>query len=362
MLDFDLITDSAARGYLKRVALETNVNFLSRVVAQSRIRVTKDKKALKNTIAYKLNVRPNTDSSATDFWKKVIHKLLMDNEVLIVKSDTDDLLIADDFERVERALYEDSFKHVMVKDYEFKRTFEMKEVIYMSYNNAHLESYINSMFEDYGELFGRMMDAQLRKNQLRLLVGVKSGGGGFSTEQTQRLKNFLNKLYDKIKTDSVAIMPQLEGFEVNEIASSALSANDSGADELQKLKKIFIEDVAKILGIPPAIIHGDVVEVGDLHDTFVRYCIEPLIKLIEDELNAKLLTRSEYLDENMRIEILGLNRRNPLEHASSIDKLISSRSFNNNEIRELFGYEPVEGLDEFVMTKNYEDVKGGDNE
>lgn len=115
MLDLDLYEDSASRSYLKRIALDTCINFIARTISQTEFWIKDGDKSIKNTLYYKLNVRPNTDSSASDFWQKVIYKLIYDNEVLIIKTDTDDLVVADDFERVELALYDDTFRNVIVK-------------------------------------------------------------------------------------------------------------------------------------------------------------------------------------------------------------------------------------------------------
>ena len=177
MLDLDLASDPATRSYLKRIALETNINFIARTISQSEFWIMDGQNKQMNDLHYRFNIRPNTDSSASDFWHKVIYKLVYDNEVLIIKSDTDDLLIADDFDRVEYAVYEDRFKDVMVKDHKFERYFMMSEVFYLTYNNEKIQRYVNELFADYGELFGRMMDSQLRKNQLRATVGIKTGAG-----------------------------------------------------------------------------------------------------------------------------------------------------------------------------------------
>ena len=48
-------------------------------------------------VYYKLNIKPNTDLSSDSFWQQVIYKLIYDNEVLIVVSDSKELLIADSF-------------------------------------------------------------------------------------------------------------------------------------------------------------------------------------------------------------------------------------------------------------------------
>ena len=367
MLDLDLASDPATRSYLKRIALETNINFIARTISQSEFWIMDGQNKQKNNLHYRLNIRPNTDSSASDFWHKVIYKLVYDNEVLIIKSDTDDLLIADDFDRVEYAVYEDRFKDVMVKDHKFERQFMMSEVFYLTYNNEKIQRYVNELFSDYGELFGRMMDSQLRKNQLRATVGIKTGAGMTDDKHINRMQKYIDSVYSRLKTESVALLPKIDGFEFDELSNGNTTTTDNGPENIHKLKKIFIEDVAKMIGIPPSLLHGDMADISNLMESYLKFCINPLIKKIEDEFNSKLFTRQEYLS-GKHMKVVGLNKKDPLEHAAAIDKLIASRVLNANEARALFGFERVEGqgLEEYVLTKNYDNrsqtLKGGDNE
>ena len=367
MLDLDLASDPATRSYLKRIALETNINFIARTISQSEFWIMDGQNKQKNNLHYRLNIRPNTDSSASDFWHKVIYKLVYDNEVLIIKSDTDDLLIADDFDRVEYAVYEDRFKDVTVKDHKFERHFMMSEVFYLTYNNEKIQRYVNELFSDYGELFGRMMDSQLRKNQLRATVGIKTGAGMTDDKHINRMQKYIDSVYSRLKTESVALLPKIDGFEFDELSNGNTTTTDNGPENIHKLKKIFIEDVAKMIGIPPSLLHGDMADISNLMESYLKFCINPLIKKIEDEFNSKLFTRQEYLS-GKHMKVVGLNKKDPLEHAAAIDKLIASRVLNANEARALFGFERVEGqgLEEYVLTKNYDNrsqtLKGGDNE
>ena len=367
MLDLDLASDPATRSYLKRIALETNINFIARTISQSEFWIMDGQNKQMNDLHYRLNIRPNTDSSASDFWHKVIYKLVYDNEVLIIKSDTDDLLIADDFDRVEYAVYEDRFKDVMVKDHKFERHFMMSEVFYLTYNNEKIQRYVNELFSDYGELFGRMMDSQLRKNQLRATVGIKTGAGMTDDKHINRMQKYIDSVYSRLKTESVALLPKIDGFEFDELSNGNTTTTDNGPENIHKLKKIFIEDVAKMIGIPPSLLHGDMADISNLMESYLKFCINPLIKKIEDEFNSKLFTRQEYLG-GKHMKVVGLNKKDPLEHAAAIDKLIASRVLNANEARALFGFERVEGqgLEEYVLTKNYDNrsqtLKGGDNE
>lgn len=364
MLDLDLYEDSASRSYLKRIAVDTCINFISRTISQTEFWIKDGDKSIKNTLYYKLNVRPNTDSSASDFWQKVIYKLIYDNEVLIIKTDTDDLVVADDFERVELALYDDTFRNVIVKDYKFQRSFKMHEVIYLNYNNEKLQKYVEGLFGDYGELFGRMMQQELKNNQIRGILKVGQGGGKLDDKNMSRLQKYADKIYQSFTKSSVAIIPGIPGFEYEEITKGQSSSN-SNAENISKVKKAFIDDVAKIIGIPPSLIHGDMADLENAMDAYLDFCIKPLVKKIENELNSKFFTQDEFL-KGKRIKLVGLNRLDPVKNSTAIDKLISSNFATINEVRDLFGFEQLDGLDIFLRTKNYEQdndsLKGGDNE
>ncbi|WP_367301705.1 hypothetical protein [Listeria fleischmannii] len=74
--------------------------------------------------------------------------MIYNGECLIILSDTDDFLIADSFAREEFALFDDVFKCVVVKDYEFKRSFKMSEVLYLEYGNTKLSRFLDGLFQD----------------------------------------------------------------------------------------------------------------------------------------------------------------------------------------------------------------------
>ncbi|WP_272938738.1 phage portal protein, partial [Salmonella enterica] len=223
-------------------------------MSQSEFRVYKDNELNKKDWYYKLNVRPNKNMSASDFWHQFIYKLINDNEALIVMNDDNELLIADDFEKTEYAVYEDRFRSVTVKNYTFKKSFPMNGVIYLQYNNDKMDRFINGLFSDYGELFGRMVDFSLRNNQIRSTVDIEGVSNTTSGETRERLQKFVNKLYKQFSESSVAIVPQTKGLQYNEVASGSGSQSYG---EISSLKNEFVTDVAKAVGVPPALVHGE---------------------------------------------------------------------------------------------------------
>ncbi|WP_088838942.1 phage portal protein [Listeria sp. ILCC792] len=360
MYDYEYLVDTSQKAYLKRIALDTCIQFLARSIAQSDFQIRDGTKILKNDWHYKLNVRPNSDESASTFWEKAIYKLVHDGECLIVLSDTDDLLIADSFERKEYALFEDIFTHVTVKDYEFKRSFLMNKVFYLEYANSKLSTFIEGLFDDYGEIFGRMISAQLRNYQLRGIVKIGKNGGAFDPKKQAALQAYLDKMYASFQNNSVALVPETQDFEYIELGATR-ATNAQSIDELTKLKKSMIDDVAKMLGIPPSLIHGEMADLDNSMKAFDQYCKRHFMRKIQDELNAKIFTPSEF-SAGQHVKII--NQKSPLESAEAAEKLIASGSFNGNEVRDMYGWERADDpkLDRYTPTKNYQLEEGGENE
>lgn len=362
-LDFFGI-EAEQRMYLKNSAIETNVNLIGRTISLAEFRFTKDGKRQENDFDYLLNVRPNTDQSAADFWQDFIYTLLVENEVLVVLSDNNDLLIADNFTRNEYAVYEDTFEDVTVKDYTFKRRFKMSEVIYLTYNNEKFTKFLEGMFTDYTELFSRMVETRMYDSQIRAQAEIDTTQA-LDDETRGKLNDFIDRMYGAFKKTAFAIIPKTKGFNYSEITANQNRVS-KGVEELDKLKRDLTGSVANVLGIPASLVHGDMSEYETAIKAYIRFCIKPLVKKIKDELNAKLISKSDYAS-GLRLQINGVSELSPLELAESVDKLVSSGTYTRNEIREKFGDERADDpeLDKYVLTKNYETVntsKGGDDE
>ena len=360
MMDFDLFPEPTHRAYLKKMALETCINFIARSVAQSEFRVLKDGARQYDEWDYLLNVRPNTDQSAADFWQDFTFKLIHENEVLVILNDNNDLLIADSFERKEYAVYPDVFSAVTVKDFTFDRTFRMDEVLHLTYNNDKLSVYMNGMIEDYSNLFNRMIEVNMRNNQIRGTVDIDSTQS-LGKESQQKLQDFINKLFKSFRDNTVAIVPKLKGFSYTEVAKG--DNNGKSVEELSKLKRDLINEVAVILGIPVSLVHGELSDYETAIKAFMKFSNGTLIKKISDELNAKIIDKEAYMKGD-RIEVRSIQAMSALELATAVDKLRASGVYNGNEIRKKLGDEPVDNplLEEYVMTKNYAgQLEGGEN-
>ena len=363
MFDAELFQQNSNRVHMKKLAIDTCVSFIGRTISQSEFRVKNGDNFVKDELYYRLNIRPNKNQTASTFWQTFIQKLIYENECLIIQADDGDLLIADSFTHKEYAVYDDIFSNVVVKGFEFKTSFKQEDVIHLRYSNEKLGPLIDSLFVDYGELFGRVLASQKRKNQIRGTVDMDMISAK-TTEQQAKLQEFINNMYKAIDTKDVAIVPQQKGIKYEEVSANGLSGQS--VDEINKVTNGFLDQIAFALGIPVSLLRGDMADVEKQTKNYMFFTIVPLLKKIKDEANVKFFDQNEYLSGKC-IEIRKASYQNIFDLATAVDKLRASGMFTGNELRSELGFERVDDplLDKYVITKNYQEsseaLKGGEN-
>ena len=360
MFDTEFFVSASTRIHMKHLAVETCANFLARTISQSEFRVKTNGAYVKDELYYKMNVRPNKNQSATEFWEQVIINMIYDNEVLIIQSDDEDLLIADDFTHNEYAVYEDTFTDVTIGDYTFKRVFKQSEVLHMRYANKNLQPLIDGLYKDYADLFSNVLGSQKRKNQIRSTVSVDSSVAK-DAEKMGKLQAYIDKVYKSIrKNTDVALVPQQPGFTYKEHAGGT---SNQSVDEINKVTNGFLDQIAMAIGIPAGLLHGDLAGVKEITKSYTVFTVKPMLKKIRDECNSKFFTMKEYLSGSF-LEVKIASYESIFDLAVAIEKLVSSGTFNRREIRGEAGFDTPdsEEFDKFYITKNYMEEGKEDSE
>src|SRR5690606_4354630 len=217
----------------------------------------------------------------------------------------------------------------------FQREFQMDEIIYMTYNNKKFTKFLDGMFKDYAELFSRMIEMKMYDNQIRALAEIETTQS-LDEKNRERLNKFIQRLYQNFQKSAFAIAPKIKGFNYEEITKGQATKTQS-VEELEKLKKDATKHVANILGIPAALVLGELSEYETAVKAYYRQTIYPLIEQIKNELTATLITKREY-EQGLRLNIYGVQEKTPLEMAQNDDKLRASGVADGYEIKELLGH------------------------
>lgn len=355
--NLEIAKEIDSRIYLKEMAIETCSNYIARTISQTDFRYMKGKKRVKNRVDKVLNVRPNTDESATDFWQSVVNRLIRENEVLIIMHDNQ-LLIADSYYRDEKALYPDTFENVTIKNFTFdNKVFSMDDVIFLTYNDSSLNKFLDGLSKDYADLFATLIESYKSSYEIRSLLEFDTQQK-FDTESIRKINETMLRLITPIKKGIYSVFSVFKGTTYSELPNAAKAPT---FEEIDKIKNALTNDVAKVLGIPKTLINGDIADLESAMKSYITFCINPLLKKIKDELNAKIK-----MADDEEIKLFGVSTKSIIDSAESIDKILSSGGWTRNDIREEFGFERVDDpeLDKYMITKNYQTIeessKGGE--
>lgn len=293
-----------------------------------------------------LNVKPNDNDNKSDFRNKVIDKMLFDGEALVVRHGNG-LYVADSFTRDDKVFGEKKYKNIVIESLALDwKTYQSKDVFHFRYPNAQLKKFLNDLDESYAKLFTRLIDVHMRNNQIRIYAKFKQSA---KDEKTQSVyKKFLQGAENKIKNDSVAMIPTQEDYELNENAQSYESRS---IKEVGDLENLYIRQVANILQVPPLLFSGDLADISQHKDSYVKDCIRPLMEIIATEINAKYFTVEEYKNgETLRVNAVHALYNSEFEMGAATEKMVGSGVWTIDMILEAMGKEPVNSV---VTTQRY---------
>lgn len=369
-VDMAAFRSAAVELCIRELAFQSAVNLMAGALTKCEFRTMWKGKPEKGDEYHLWNVRPNKNQSAAAFRQKLVGQLYRRNEALVIEMDGE-LYVADDFQVEKFALLEYSFSQVRVDTFTFSRTFRSSDVLYFRLHSDNVNRVLGLLYDSYGKLLNCGMKAYQRNRGVHAVLSI--------SDKAQRDKDF-EEVYEKLTgtdlqkfmTADYAVLPQYEGFSYEELGSKTYAAENSR--DIKAMVDDIFEFTAKGFSIHPALLKGDVEGTQDAVDNTLTIALDPLAKILEDEINAKRYTRQEYLEgDRVHICTRMVKHLELLDLGSNVEKLVSSGLFSVNGLLELMG-EPI--IDEpwawrHFITKNYESIedalrrlgeKGGESE
>lgn len=361
---------------MKNVALESCVTYLARLVSKGKFVFKNDNSIMDFDYDYALNVRPNPNQTATEFKVSMIKKLL-NGELLVIK-DEDKFFVADNF-ITKHSLKGNTYTNVTInfsrdsvlsapnsgpfkQDY-FERIFTQGvDCFHLNNDNIGINKYVDSLWDDYGRLFGKLITNQLRVGQLRAKVSIPVNSKLEEAEQKKIQREFATTLSNSLLNDPIVFIPDngKSNSAYDEITASKSATIQNQITDFGALKKIFISEVATLLGIPPALVLGETANNSENLELAIESAAIPLGNKLSEGFASLLIKESGYT-VGKTIQMTGFKTINILDRADAIDKVGSSGVVKINEVREAAGLPAMTDGNKVIMTKNYEE-KGQDSE
>ena len=355
---------------LRYGALDKVANYVGRGVSKAKF-VLKgpDVDDLKDWL-YLLNVKPNPNQLSSEFLAEIGKTLIKSGEVMIVVR-KGYLYIVDSYSKEENSLDGHKYRITTIQGITVDEVYKHDEVILLKNENENLNTYIEQLWEDYGELLGRLVNRQKTANQIRFTLNLPKdrlrektqelADGGAQKGQNNQQK-FFNRVVNRIKNDSVVAIPLSGNDGAYNEYSNRYSSKASFVGDIKDVKNQYLDDLCEIVGLAPALLHGETADNQKNFELAIEAVFEPLVQKVIDGLQEAIFTTDQYASRN-RVKVVGLHQYNLFDVATSGDKLIAAGLAMADEIREEIGLEPLpNGLGQrLYITKNYLEmrVEGG---
>ena len=346
---------------------EHGKTMIANCIAKSQICTVSDGKNEKGDMYYLLNIRPNPNQTATEFWLDVINKYFSyKGEVLIVEIGGN-LYIADTYEKSKDVLKGQTFTRVTIRiddNYiESYKTFSAENSMLIRRMDKKIDSYLDIVNDKIADLMVAAMSGY-RKKAPKFYMKIPSGMK-LQTKEGKILSG--NEYSEQISKDidnsstKVIVLPENLTFE------SIKNESNISTEEIKSIFNQAATNVAIALNIPINAFLGSITEKSDAVDELITFSVSVIVEQINDSFNYCLMNKDSFLNgSKIFFDLSNCKHRDILSNATGIDKLIAN-GFSHNEILEMFDKPTIDEdwANEHYITKNYgksDDPKGGEEE
>ena len=325
-------------------AIQMAINMLAGLIAKCEFKTYIKGEETHADEYYLWNVEPNVNQNSSQFLQQLVSKLLYDNEALVVEQNGQ-LLIADSFTPTGYALFPATFSGVTVTSFgnslTFDRTFSMADVLYFRLNNYNIRALLSRVMDGYSKLLSMAMGKYKRAGGRKGTAEVNKPKTGDDKEQ-KRIDDLFSKQFKAYFEAENAVVTLPNGVKYNEITGEGSKKSTSEVNDIANITKEAFARVAQAFRIPPALLQGDISDISKLMDELLTICIDPLVDLLQAEINRKRYGKAAYLAGTyLRIDTTCIKHIDIFSIADAADKLIADSLYSVDELRQKIGDAPL---------------------
>lgn len=346
---------------LQAFALFTTIDMIASLIAKCEFKTYQGGKEHKGYEWYSLNIKPNKNQCSTEFWQEFVSKLLFYREVLVIPV-SNQLIIADDFQKEEFAVKETEFTQVSRGDMVFNRKYKSSDVLYLRYSNTDAMAIINSIFSMYEKLIASASDKYVKSGGQKGTLEIPAAAKG-DKDFEKKYADLMNNHFKSYFKATNAVLPLWNGMKYSPTTSDSAKKTTNEISDISKLVDDALSRAAQAYKIPPALVRGDVAGIKDAVDMLLTVCIDPLTDMIDEELTGKKFTPEEVMSGSfIKADTSCIKHVDIFDIAANADKLIASGILCIDETREKSGLMPTgeEWAKRHYITKNYTTTQGGE--
>jgi HK97 family phage portal protein len=374
----DVITTDIARCKYMELARLIGASYVSAAVQACDIRFYgADGRRTLDDAAWLWNVSPNQNYSADQLLDAMVNQMFERGEALVVPfqgySGASTLWYATDWTVNEQHGIgtADHFTNVMVEGQPMKSDYYASQV-YRFNLDATPDKRFSQLKKAIGDQYSALADSAATAykggNTRRYKWRRSSTTSGTLKEQQEQLALMKKQVQAFVSSDSIAVWPEYTGNELESFSDGSSTANAS--TDFVSIRKDMFELAASCMRMPTSMLYGNVNNFSTVFDSFITFAIDPVAKVIGDEITRKTYTQDEWAaGAHCDLDTSQIKHRDLYDAAGDIDKLIADGVNSVNDTLRDFGRDLIDEAwaDEHLRTKNYETANskqnaGGEND
>lgn len=362
----DLITINATKAAISDMAIEKAVNMIAKAIAKSEFVINRQNKKTKDDVYWMLNIQPNPNETATEFWIASIRKLLMEQECLIVHVNGK-LFRVRSFQANNAVIQGKTYTHVNVEvkddSEELQKEFKAEDVIHLVNPNKKIKEYLDKNLSMYNAVASGLLSSKKLSSIPKYTLNVDGGMPVIrkkkedGTEETLTIDKYKEEIKKLLESENIEILVNQSGLSTTQLSVST----GVTSEDITKIANEIYTECAYAFDIPKAVFLGEITEKADSTNEFITYGVNWLVEILNDSMNMALVGKDAYLkDEKIWIDMSKYKHVDVIESAGNLDKL-RAIGFTLDEIFEMVGWQPIntEFSKQRVITKNYTNELGG---
>lgn len=355
-----IIATDLTKVQLALMAQEKAAGMIAKAIAKSEIVLTQGDTRRKDAEYYRLNIRPNDNETATDFWFNVARSLVSTGDCVVVRMQNGKYYRANSYQMDNYVLFAKTYSHIVLTDgfneISLKYGVSSDDILHFRYSTDKLRVFTDNVLNNLNDALNAVQSLETIANTPLLKFKVDTNlqfrrRTVDGKEIRLTLDNVLDEFKSKIDGKKLAILTEQAGtsLEFMDVKKQVT------ATELATLADTINKECAAAYDIPLGVFNGQITEQSDATNEFITYAVSPVANVINDTLNAKLVGQSDYIGgERAFVWLAHFKHIDVIDAANSLDKL-RAIGFTLDEIFEMVGY-PALNTDfstARALTKNY---------
>lgn len=351
------VQNAAYELYIRELAFWTCVNKIANAVSKCEFKTYYHNKESKGKEYYLWNYEPNQNQNAAGFIYKLIAQLYRKNECLVVEINHR-MYVAESYIKEVYALRDHKFSGISFDGYTLQETLDMSEVMFFELNSTDMRKLMNGMYDSYSKLITYAQNAYQKSRGHKGILNI----AGVAQEQDNFNETFEELMSTHFKNffgKDNAVLPLFDGYNYQDISQNAKTYSTESTRDIKALADDIFEFTARAFSFPPSLAKGDVQDTTKATDELLTFAIDPLVKMIQQEINRKRNGKDGLKQGNyLKIDTLAVKHVDIFDIATPIDKLISSGAFTINDVLQVIGKPKIDEswADQHFMTKNYSEI------